>query len=519
MLEDDREREVTAIENRTADQLEALKKGADALRKEQGRLTEDQIAQIEQVSEAIQQAGAQEIEGINLKFDTQGVDQIAEANKAIAQQTITDAEELNARLLEIEIKRIQDLIAVRSAAGEDVSQLTAQLAEAQRQQSEQALQDDLDAIDKRAQKRRTALISGVDFENTTSSQRRDIEKQLQIELATIEAQAIEERIAKLKEAGQDTTDLEEQLANKRLEIARKEADLQKEIADQRRKDIERSLKAVSQSVNQILEADNKKLDEQISATQNRVSGLRDIAKDRALVEGESLAFEEKKLADLEARRAANARAQQRLQIAQALFGTYNSLIASGEGGNALPKAIQAIAGLVGAAAAFQSLPGFYEGTESVNDSNATRFASGVVDPFIIRVHGNERVLSAEDNAQLGNISNDDLVKTVRQAKIDKFMDQAHHNRMASATAQVVNHPMIVNNYQSVTTDPGLKTAIKEMHGDLKKGLKDLPGRMPTTMTNLMGVDGYIEEVVKTENKIHRKYKQKNTGLHGRRSSI
>lgn len=191
------------------------------------------------------------------------------------------------------------------------------------------------------------------------------------------------------------------------EILDKQAKKDKEAIDKKTKAQEELTKASFEVLGSMLEAQQQKelkaMDKQISATEKRVDQLRKKAELGQLASAESLAFEEKKQAELEQQRLQAQKLQQREQALFTVISTYQQKIANNDP-NPLLSTIKDVAVLKSFAA---TLAGFIDGTDDVGKSLGKPQLSGK-DGHIIRVDGKEQIWSEKDRAAVGFRSRDEI---------------------------------------------------------------------------------------------------------------
>ena len=160
------------------------------------------------------------------------------------------------------------------------------------------------------------------------------------------------------------------------------------------------------------------IDKQATKQQKRIDNLQAKAVEGRLDLTESVAEEEKRLEELEARRAKIEKQKQRRQAFITGLGILESKIKNNETG-ALSKTFS---DLIKLSSFVTSLPTFFEGTENVSGTDASMKLNTPIDPFVVRVHPGERIMSASDNAKIGKMSNSELVEVASMYKTG-FVDQ------------------------------------------------------------------------------------------------
>lgn len=223
------------------------------------------------------------------------------------------------------------------------------------------------------------------------------------ELLAIETQSAEDINAvknelndKAVEAEQKRLDKEaedaEKLAAKRLQDekdrAREKMEIAKMLADY-------AIKKSNERIAQI--------EKEITAAENESDRLKELANNGNIQAKESIAVQQKLIAEANQAREAEQRKQQRIKLAETVYTTYQGKVESGSK-NPLADTIKDTALLQ---AFISSLPTYYDGTENTGNTGQGIDGKG---GFLSVLHPNERVLTSEQNDKIGNISNNDLAK-------------------------------------------------------------------------------------------------------------
>lgn len=213
-----------------------------------------------------------------------------------------------------------------------------------------------------------------------------------------------------KELTDDLIKRGEELKKKDEEDAKKALELEKEKAAARRAVI----KAVTDYA---IEQSNKRiaqLDKEIQAAEKRSDMLREMAAQGNIDAKESLAEEQRIIREANLAKAKEERRQQRIKAASAIYDTYQSKI---EAGSERPLA-ETIRDYTALQAFISSLPTFLDGTE---DTGANGHGIDGKGGFHAVLHPNERVLTKEQNAMVGEISNIELAKIAQDYQAGKLI--------------------------------------------------------------------------------------------------
>ena len=276
------------------------------------------------------------------------------------------------------------------------------------------LQEDLSEINRteiqaaidREERLQTALIGQKisDFESE-----KEFAEYKEEELTKIQIEAIKKRIAAISDA--EGEEIEVQREELKAQLAALEADLaksgdkSKEFAEA----FEDSLDLIDDRFKKSAKNRIDYIDKQIEDIEERQEIFQELAKKGVENAEDNLAFEQKRAAELAREREREIRRQKRAELALTALKTYASKVESGEK-NPLGSTIRDIALLN---AFLDTLPGFYEGSESVEDSMTPQLRTGK-DDYIVRVDGKERILSPQQNAMIpDNMSNWELANAAR----------------------------------------------------------------------------------------------------------
>lgn len=307
---------------------------------------------------------------------------------------------------------------------------------------EELLQADLDAIDAKHEKIRTDKEKkdrDIEIKGKTEAyQKAENEKLLvlldstktqeEVEeaLLAFQIEQLEKKIAVWKklypELGEQINQMEIDLAKKKRKRDKEEEGTVDDVIDLEKL---REDAIVLMTDVFIKKSDERiaKLNEEIAAHKKQADFLKQLAISGNIQAKESLAEENRLIAESEAKKAEEEKRKQRILMVSAVLKAYIANIDAGDGsGEALAKAIASKAVLDQFVAGIGS---FFEGTEDTGtvsnglDSNGGRMAI---------LHNNERVLTAKQNKQIGGYSNDQVANIVEQNRLGKL---AGNTKMSS----------------------------------------------------------------------------------------
>ena len=247
---------------------------------------------------------------------------------------------------------------------------------------------------------------------TNAVERKNIEKDLADEILLIKIKSLEQQIQISEMAAKAGFVSIQQLQAMQAELKRLKSEIgidptDKAVNPQTQR---QRMKAMIDGFSQIFEAREKsqqnRLDKQIAATKQRQQQLRDLANLGQRDAQQSVAYEERKQAELERKKEQIQKRAARRQIATtALQAASNRL--NNNDPNAISNTISDVSRLL---AAIYSFPTYYEGIEDVSKANALHDFGTSKDPFLVRVHPKERIMTANQNELVGDMSNEDLAQ-------------------------------------------------------------------------------------------------------------
>ena len=218
---------------------------------------------------------------------------------------------------------------------------------------------------------------------------------------------LEKRIDLLEEDSIKRLELEKQLnqllLDEQQERLDKEKDAEEDAAEKRAELIQKSAELVTNLVEKQNEKRLASIDKQISDVEERQNTLRSLAENGNEEAVKSLAESEKREAEIRREKEKELQRQQRIEAGLAAFQVF-SANAQQDPETALSKTITDVTALT---AFLGGLPSFFVGTEDTGkagnslDSNGGRLSI---------LHDNERVMTAEQNKRIGNISNEELTR-------------------------------------------------------------------------------------------------------------
>ena len=303
-------------------------------------------------------------------------------------------------------------------------------------------------VDRQVQQTETDFKRRIDEIKGNGKVETELRKSLAIERNRIIDKIIKEAADKEREAEekkqkeleqfrkyQSQYELEQEKKNDNDRFAIEQQQLEEQMRV-RKELTEAGLQIIEDLVNNYYEKQLTALDKQLDKTGERVDYLRGKAQNSMLASEESLAFEQKKEAELEQQRIKTQKEQQKMQALMTVISTYNSKVNAND-----PTPLQSTIRDLGVLRALAgTLQGFYEGTDDVGKSLGKPQLSGK-DGHIIRVDGKEQIWSAKDRAAVGFRDRDeikDIVSIFDNGILNDLMKYDKSNEVINPSAFSMN---------------------------------------------------------------------------------
>jgi len=192
------------------------------------------------------------------------------------------------------------------------------------------------------------------------------------------------------------------------------------------------------ALNRRSEAQKTALDQEIADREQNITRQQELA---AQGLDNSLAFEQQKKAQAEVERERLAEKQQRREKILAYFNLLASYAEQGNPDGAASKALAQVA-------IAETVAGFFaEGTESVGDNNTTKWRNTGTDDYIVAVDKGERIIAADQNKLIGDLTNKELSKLAYQYNQGLLQPKV---QMINSNGEVVSQLKQVNQSLSIT---------------------------------------------------------------------
>ena len=403
------------------DETKSIAKRREALRK-----NNEQEKKI--FREGIERTRIQGIESIQNRKD------LTEAEKAARIELIKNAD-INAILNEQDqVKALNQIRAIEFGEGEErvlkeLLKLKKDIS-AQNEADEKAL--------KEATRETDELKEEVDLQKRVLDSRADANKKnidFDKERTEDQKKNLQERIDLLEENSKKRLELERELNNILLEESQEKLDKETEATEKAAEKRSEAIQKAAQLATEFIEKQNEKrlkvIDDTLTGIEERQSSLRAAAERGNEEAVKSLVESEKKEAEVRQERERELQRQQRIEAGLAAFQVF-AANASEDPNTALTKTLTDITTLT---AFLGALPSFFVGTEDTGKANNALDSNG---GRLSILHDNERVITAEQNKQIGKLSNEELTRLAVDHKRGTFKQFEQ--------VVPVNSPVLVQNH-------------------------------------------------------------------------
>ncbi len=230
----------------------------------------------------------------------------------------------------------------------------------------------------------------------------------------------------------------------------------------------------------------KRLDREYERSKNHEARLIEAKKMGSEQANESLALEIAKQEKILLKKEKLERRKQRTELVTAGLKAYATNLEKGVT-NPLSKTFTDTVAL---AQFLKEIPLFWEGAENVGDKLGKPHLNDKRDNYLVRVDGGERVMTNDQNAKLGNISNDELAEIGNKWNSGLLMDMTKLNFTPSKA--ILQPNLLVQNQMN-----------EALLKDIKDELKSLPGKMPVSSFEYDEVNKMTIDILKKGNNVYK----------------
>ena len=181
------------------------------------------------------------------------------------------------------------------------------------------------------------------------------------------------------------------------------------------------------------------IEKEIDVAQKQADHLRTMAQNGNIEAKESLAEQNRLIAEANIKKEQELKRQQRIKLAESVYSTYNQKVSEGAK-NPLADTIKDTAMLQ---AFINSIPTFEDGIEDTGNNGRGLDGKG---GFLSILHPNERVVPKEENKLIGDLSNKELANVVNEYNTGKLIgDGATQLGVGFESQLIVKHLIKVQN--------------------------------------------------------------------------
>lgn len=237
------------------------------------------------------------------------------------------------------------------------------------------------------------------------------EEEVDKELLEFKKKNLKERIELLQQYGIDTIDLEIELQRlskkKTIESETEKFEIQKASIDLA---TEYFIKRADERID--------KINEEMEMAKKQSDYFRQLASEGNISAKESLAEQNKIIAEANAQKEREEKRKQRILLVSSVLQAYNSELEKGEdSGKAIMKALTSTTLIT---QFVNALPAFAEGTENTSLDGRGKNVDGK-GGFHAILHQNERVMTAKQNKMIGDYSNNEVASIMEKHRLGKLM--------------------------------------------------------------------------------------------------
>ena len=201
-----------------------------------------------------------------------------------------------------------------------------------------------------------------------------------------------------------------------------------------------------------------KIDEEIDAATKQADHYRSLAENGNITAKESLAEQNRLIAEANIKKEQEEKRKQRIEMVSAVLSAFNANLQV-EGTTSAEAFTKAITSTTLLTQFIGALPTFLEGTEDTGAQGRGVDGKG---GFNAILHPNERVMTKEQNAMIGGVSNDYVAQVMEQHRVGNYMDGGLliakidnaelisglsnlENKMSAVEKAILNQPRESNN--------------------------------------------------------------------------
>ena len=277
-------------------------------------------------------------------------------------------------------------------------------------------------IEEAEKKHQQALL---DIENLYSVRYEELDAEEQKRYSDLQLQKVGISKETNREIEDVNRDRAESIEKKEEDLTNKTISNEQKKAEARQKTIEETVKYITDLL--IKQSDKRiaQYEKEIAAAEKNRDALRDLANSGNIDAKESLAEQDRIIAESTKRKEKEIRKQERIKLAATVYETYGKNVANLKEGEKSSKALGDTIRDISLLQAFiSSLPAFEKGIEDTGKNGQGVDGKG---GFHAILHPNERVIPKSMNERIGNLSNEQLTKIANDYQNQRLINSDQGN--------------------------------------------------------------------------------------------
>lgn len=327
----------------------------------------------------------------------------------------------------------------------------------------------------KARIKRNEELAKAEFEQrrTGFKTEKQFEEEKEEQFLAIKKKALEDELKLLEQFGDDSTKVREEQIKSELESLN---NFNEQLIINTEDATEILREILEKRTNDRIEA----IDKEIAAERGRISDLKKLADDGDEEASKSLAFEQKREAELQLKREDALKRKEQQELAITAIEIYGQKVSAGEE-NPLGSTISDITLLK---QFISSLPSFYEGIESTGRGSLDSKGA-----FLSLLHPKERVLNEVNNDPWNGVSNNEMGDIGHKLKAGTLMDMSKYNQIEPSV---------------LIPDRGIDIKALE---EINKSILEIPKQMPDHRMYYDDVLRIITMATKSNGKLEREHRR------------
>ena len=247
----------------------------------------------------------------------------------------------------------------------------------------------------------------------------DAQQNLDAQILNTQEQANNDKLNAIRNSENEITDIKKENIDKVAEYQKKKDEEAKEREKENAEKRKEIIKALTDYVIRSIDERIDKIDQEISEHEKQRDIFEQMAVNGNITAKESLAEQNRLIAEANAKKEQEEKRKQRVLLVSAILESYNAELATGA--NSTEAFTKAVTSTTLLNAFVQTLPTFLEGVEDTGTHGKGVDGKG---GFHAILHPNERVLTKEQNAKIGSLSNEFVAQKMEDIRMGKLVEGA-----------------------------------------------------------------------------------------------